>query len=73
MEPKTQDDLVKMSKGYQPEEIIRKVRVPDIERLHTKSVEEIASVIANVVRMESVFTKLVWVPGKGIELTIPVR
>ena len=70
MHQKTQDDIVRDSIGYQPQEEVRKVILPGIETLHTKSIPEIAEVLANVLRMESSVTELKWVVGKYFELTV---
>ena len=70
MKPQTQDDIVRQDQGYKPQEVTRKVLLPGIEQLHTKPVNEIAEVLANVLRMERGVTKFTWEVGKHIELTI---
>lgn len=71
MRTRTQDDLVSQDMGYQATEETRYVKLPGIEQLHTKSVAEIAEVLANVLKSEARISKLTWEVGKGIELTIP--
>lgn len=70
MKQKTQDDIVREDQGYKPQELTRKVLLPGIEQLHTKSIQEIAEVLANVLRMERSITKFTWEIGKHIELTV---
>lgn len=70
MRPKTQDDIVRQDQGYQPSEVVRKVRIPGIEILHTKPVNEIAETLANVLRSERSIKKLTYTVGKDIELTV---
>jgi len=70
MRTKTQDDIVRQDQGYEPAEVTRTVRLPGIEALHTKSITEIAEVLANVLRSERGITQLTYKVGKHIELTI---
>ena len=70
MKPKTQDDIVRADQGYKPVEVTRKILLPGIEQLHTRSIKEIAETLANVLRMEHGITKFVWEVGKHIELTV---
>ena len=67
---KTQDDIVKQDKGYEPQQEIRKILLPGIEQLHKKSIEEIAGCLANVLRMDTGITELRWIVGEYIELTL---
>jgi hypothetical protein len=67
---KTQEDIVINSgEGYTPEQTTIKVAVPGIQNLHTKSTEEIAEVLSNVMRSRSNVTAIKYVLGKYIELT----
>ena len=67
---KTQDDIVRDELGYQPTEEVRKVRLPGIESLHQRPINEIGEVLANVLRMEANVKEMRFVVGKYIELTI---
>jgi len=69
MPQKTQDDIVRDQVGYLPKEDVRKVMIPGMETLHTRSIPEIAEVLANVLRMEPSIKELRWVVGEYFELT----
>jgi hypothetical protein len=67
---KTQEDIVVSDDRFQtPEQTTTKVAVPGIRILHTKSTEEIAEVLSNVMRSRSNVTEVRYVIGKYIELT----
>lgn len=66
---KTQEDLVVNSVPYSPEQTTVKVAVPGIQLLHTKSTEEIAEVLSNVIRSRSNVVEIKYVLGEYIELT----
>lgn len=68
--PKTQDDIVRESKGYQPVEVVKKVRIPGIEQLHTKPLAEVAEALSIVLKSHSNVTQFTWKLGSHIELTI---
>lgn len=70
MRAKTQDDLVKQDQGFKPREEIVKVGLPGIEQLHTKSTDEIAEILAVILKSERGIQRLNWEIGKGIDLTI---
>lgn len=70
MRAKTQDDLVKQDQGFKPKEEIVKVGLPGIEQLHTKSTDEIAEILAVILKSERGIQRLNWEIGKGIDLTI---
>ena len=67
---KTQEDIViNNSEAYAPEQTTVKVAVPGIQNLHTKSTEEIAEVLSNVMRSRNNVVEVKYVLGKYIELT----
>jgi len=67
---KTQEDLMKDSLSYPPEQTTVKVAVPGIKNLHMKSVEEIADTLSNVIRSQNNVTEIRYVLGEYIELTV---
>ncbi len=70
MRKKTQaDHVTEEMAGLQPQESVQKVVVPGIETLHQKSVNEIAEVLANVLRSAPNIIRVVYVTGSHIELT----
>ena len=67
---KTQEDIVINDDQFHiPEQTTVKVVVPGIQFLHTKSTEEIAEVLSNVMRSRSNVIEVKYVVGKYIELT----
>ena len=66
---KTQGDIVMDNSLYTPEQTTVKVAVPGIQSLHTRSTEEIAEVLSNVMRSQSNVVEVRYVLGKYIELT----
>jgi len=66
---KTQEDIVTDNSLYTPEQTTVKVAVPGIQSLHTRSTEEIAEVLSNVMRSQSNVVEIKYVLGKYIELT----
>tara|TARA_Y100000310_G_scaffold342270_1_gene444785 strand:- start:2033 stop:2221 length:189 start_codon:yes stop_codon:yes gene_type:complete len=54
---------------YTPEQTTVKVAVPGIQSLHTRSTEEIAEVLSNVMKSQSNVIEVRYVLGKYIELT----
>ena len=69
---KTQEDIVISNVTYSPEQTTVKVAVPGIQSLHTKSTEEIAEVLSNVIRSRSNVVEVKYVLGEYIELTTQV-
>ena len=67
---KTQGDIVEGSLPYTLEQTTVRVAVPGIQNLHTRSTEEIAEVLSNVMRSQSNVVEIKYVLGKYIELTI---
>ena len=66
---KTQEDIVIDDSPYTPEQNTVKISVPGIQSLHTKSTEEIAEVLSNVIKSQSNVVEIKYVLGKYIELT----
>ncbi len=66
---KTQGDIVMDNSLYTPEQTTVKVAVPGIQSLHTRSTEEIAEVLSNVMKSQSNVIEVRYVLGKYIELT----
>ncbi len=66
---KTQGDIVMDNSLYTPEQTTIKVAVPGIQSLHTRSTEEIAEVLSNVMKSQSNVIEIRYVLGKYIELT----
>ena len=54
---------------YVPEQTTTRIVVPGIHSLHTKSTEEIAEVLSNVIRSQTNVVEIKYVIGKYIELT----
>lgn len=70
MKKKTQaDHVVEEMAGLQPKESVQRVVVPGIELLHQKPINEIAEVLANVLRSAPNIVRLDYVIGSHIELT----
>lgn len=65
-----QMDHVREELGYQPEYTVREVAIPGIDSLHEKSTQEIAMVIANVLRTEPNIVKFEYEVGKPFRLTV---
>jgi hypothetical protein len=51
------------------EEVKEKIKLPGIETLHTKSMEDIAEVLTNVIKSKTNIKEMRWVLGSYIELT----
>lgn len=68
MPAKTQEDLVRMRTALEPTEKTHQVRIPGIEQLHTKPVEEIAEVIAMVLKSQPNIVEVRYKVGNCIEL-----
>lgn len=65
----TQQEAVDRDLASQNKQQVETLRLPGIETLHTKSADEIAAVLTNVIKSRSGITKLVYVVGEGIEIT----
>ena len=70
MRNKTQDDIVRQDQGFEDSTVVKRLRLPGIEVLHTKPTMEIAEVLANVLKSAQGITKIEFVLGKYIELTL---
>lgn len=66
---KSQTDLVRDELSTQNNEIVERVKVPGIETLHERSTEEIAAVLANIIKSRAGITKLTYVKGSHLEIT----
>lgn len=66
---KTQADLVTEDKGFQEKRITRKVVIPGLNILHTKPIEDIAEVLALVIKSQNNIVEIRYVLGEYIELT----
>jgi len=66
---KTQADIVADNKGYKEKYEVRKVVVPGIESLHTKSATEIAETLSLVLRSQKNVREVRYIVGEYIELT----
>ena len=60
MRAQTQDDMVKQDQGYEQKEVVVQVAIPGIDQLHTKSTDEIAEVLAVVLKSEKNIVRLDW-------------
>lgn len=69
MPARTQSDLVVEDQGYKPEEETRRIRLPGLESLHTKSTKEIAEVLAIAIKSEPNVIEIRYRLGEFIELT----
>ena len=65
---KTQEDIVINERPYSPEQTTTKVVVPGIQSLHTRSTEEIADVLSNIIRSRSNVIEIRYVLGQYVEL-----
>lgn len=70
MRQMNQADIVRDNKDYVPETTTEKVRVPGIETLHEKPADEIAEVLALVLRSRSNVVAIKYELGSHIELTL---
>lgn len=71
MRAQTQGDLVVKDQGFKTKEEVRVVGLPGIAQLHTRSTEEIAEVLAVVLKSERNVVRLNWDLAEGkMELTI---
>lgn len=67
--PKTQQDIVNDELATQVNEVTEKLALPGIEELHKKSKEEVASVLANLLKSRAGVKRLEYVVGSHVELT----
>lgn len=70
MRMKTQDDIVAQDQGFKTRESTYPVRVPGIMQLHLKSTDEIAEVLAVVLKSERNITRLDWKLGEYMNVTV---
>lgn len=66
---RTQSDIVREDRLRRHEPVVNKLRIPGIDKLHTKEVEEIAETLAVVLKSQSMLREFRWVVGEYIELT----
>jgi len=70
MKKKTQaDHVAEEMAALQPQETTQKVVVPGIETLHQRPINEIAEVLANVLRSAPNIIRMEFVTGSHISLT----
>jgi len=69
MPARTQEDLVKEDQGYRSEEVTRKITLPGLKELHTKSTKDIAEVLAVAIKSEPNVIEIRYRLGEFIELT----
>lgn len=65
----TQSDIVRDKRGFVEDTITEKVRVPGVETLHQRPADEIAEILANVLRSRPSVTEVRYVVGDCIEVT----
>lgn len=73
-EPQNQTEIVQRQipegrEGGALTEITEQVVLPGMETLQNKSIQEIAGILANVLKSRNDITKLTYVVGKHIEIT----
>lgn len=70
--PKTQADIVAEyhNKGTLPEIKTESIRLPGLETLHTKSLQEVAEIITNVLKSRSNLVGIKWMFGSSMELYV---
>lgn len=69
---KTQEDIVRAAKGFREKYETRKLKLPGIETLHTKTLEEIAEVLAIALKSQSNVVEVRYRVGEHVELTYEV-
>ena len=70
MAHRTQNDLLQEEVMSQPVVSKENVKLPGIEVLHTKTKEEIAEVLAMILKSRGNIVSMNYVLGKSIELTL---
>jgi hypothetical protein len=65
---KNQQDIVSQNIELIPEKATVRIAVPGIKTLHTRSTEEIAEVLTNVIKSQSNVIEIKYVLGEYIEL-----
>jgi len=68
MQLKNQMDHVRQDQGFQAETVERQINIPGLRNLHELSVQEIADVLANVLRAERNVVELRYKIGESITL-----
>jgi hypothetical protein len=68
MRVNTQQDTVNSELSAQEAERSEILRVPGIETLHTKGAEELASVLANIIKSRAGLVSVEYVVGKHLKL-----
>lgn len=69
MPARTQEDLVKEKLSKQEKVITDRLTPPAIRDLHTKSLEDIATTLAQVLKSRPNIRKLTYVVGESIDIT----
>lgn len=67
--PKTQADIVAQDQMLMEKEVTENLRLPGLDRLHTKSKEEIAEVLVNILKSRQNITRIDWVLGGPMRVT----
>ena len=67
--PRNQQEIVDRFLAQEDKVVTEKLRIPGIETLHTKTVDEIAATLANVVRSRAHLLEIRWSIGEFIEVT----
>jgi len=70
MRQQNQADIIRDNKDFVPETETERIRVPGIETLHEKSADEIAEVLALVLRSRNNVVAIKYELGSHIELTL---
>lgn len=65
----SQGEQLKNEMATQSREVTEQVRIPGVETLHERPVEEIGIVLANLIKSRSGITKLTYVKGSHFEIT----
>jgi hypothetical protein len=66
---RNQDDLVKQFLATEPKVITEKLKMPGIETLHQKRVEEIAETLAIVLKSKAKILEMKYRVGEYLEVT----
>ncbi len=72
LKPNSQSDIMKQELSEKPRQVTDTLRLPGIDKLHLKSKDEIAEVLANVLKSRANITALKFVVGSHLELTCDV-
>ena len=67
--PKNQNEVVEQALNNSEKISTEKIKLPGIEHLHTKSTDEIATVLANVIKSKAGMISMNFIVGSHIEIT----